>query len=71
MGNAQFTNIANTCLLLLLALPYVSSGGFWNVFIVSTAMSFFISNSWLDAYTLDLLGEKDRDQFGQYNLWYV
>lgn len=46
--------------------PQLPSQG---VFIVSVAMSVFVSGSWLEAYTLDLLGEGNRDEMGKFQLW--
>ena len=54
---------------MLLAIPAVADGGFWGIFSVCALMSCFVSGSLLDAYTLDLLGEAHRDQFGQFSLW--
>lgn len=33
-------------------------------------MSVFVSGSWLEAYTLDLLGDGNRDDMGKFQLWY-
>jgi hypothetical protein len=38
---------------------------------VSCLMACFMPGSWLDAYTLDILGEQNKDKIGQFQLWCV
>ena len=50
-----------TIILLLLALPVISNGGFWPIYAVSIGMSVF-SGAWviIDSYALEFLGKNDK-----------
>lgn len=64
-----FAMAVSTCCLCSLALPFVSCC-FERILGAMAVMQFFsVSAGVLDAYTLDLLGEARRREYGAYRLW--
>ncbi|KAL3916278.1 MAG: hypothetical protein SGILL_005248 [Bacillariaceae sp.] len=62
------TKSASTCILLLLALPFVFRS-FIRILVVSVTAQLFVSSGILDAYTLELLGSENKMYYGRYRLY--
>ncbi len=62
------TYFLSTAILMLLAFPQIASS-FQAILIISCALSAFTAPGVLDAYALDVLGEKNKNQYGQIRLW--
>ena len=62
------TTFISTAILMLLAFPQVASS-FQPVLLISCAMSAFTAPGILDAYALDVLGERHKNQYGSIRLW--
>lgn len=62
------TYFLSTAILMLLAFPQIASS-FQSILIISCALSAFTAPGVLDAYALDVLGEKNKNQYGQIRLW--
>ncbi len=62
------TKVVSTCVLLTLALPWVYSS-FFRILVVSILAQLFVSSGILDAFTLDLLGPRNKILYGRYRLY--
>lgn len=62
------TKICSTISLLTLALPIVFQS-FGRILFVSIMTQLFVTNGLLDAYTLELLGKKNKLYYGRYRLY--
>lgn len=62
------TNAIGTSILLLLALPFVYSS-YTRILCVSLLIMLFSAGGLLDAYTLDLLGSRNKLKYGRYRMW--
>ena len=61
--------IVSTVLLMMLMLPAVAHS-FTHIVVVMVTMAFFsVGDGVLNAYTLDLLGDARRGEYGRYRLW--
>ena len=63
-----FNIIFGVGVLCLLGVPYLSKT-YSDIVIISCVSSLFTSEGILDAYCLDLLGEKHKEKYGRYRLW--
>lgn len=62
------TKTTSTCILLLLAIPYIYRS-YLRILVVSILAQLFVSSGILDAYTLDLLGRENKMFYGRYRLF--
>lgn len=62
------TKTISSCILLTLALPYVYNS-FGNILFAVLGSKLFVSSGILDAYTLDLLGTRNKFYYGRYRLY--
>ena len=66
---ALASRVVTTALLMLLMVPAVGHV-YIHILIVMATMAFFsVGSGVLDAYTLDLLGQERRGEYGRYRLW--
>jgi len=63
-----FTRVLSTGILVMLAFP-ILAGNFAKIFAISLGSQAFTSGSLLDAWTMDMLGEHGKTQYGKIRLW--
>jgi len=62
------TRVLSACILVMLAFDAVASD-FIHIFVISIGSQAFTSDSMLDAWALDMLGEHAKIQYGRVRLW--
>ena len=65
---ALTTRVMSGGLLLMYAVPSIAKS-FESLLLIGIGVALFVSQGILDAYTLDVLGEKRRRQYGRIRLW--
>jgi len=63
-----FNKILCCSTLCMLGIPYLSQT-YTDIVAITCISSMFTSMGILDAYCLDLLGEKHKERYGRYRLW--
>lgn len=60
--------VVSTLVLMLLAVPRLARG-FWSIFALSMLLKCFVSKGVMDAYTLDVLGDRAPEMYGRVRLY--